>query len=236
MSKLLTISAIRNQFSLKQCCNLDCMANQCRMPSEYRIGDESVLAYNNNNNNHVKDLVFFTNLVTEARSKLEPSSSPKERIKHWILFFENMHHTRDQGSTKVWTYQICTTLCAPIFVCRSAFCAVYGVDAGTIDTCQRIIRSGRSVESRDALYEESTAKDAIHYFGLDLKQLPEVNQNLDCCPDSQASLSLVAYLENEFYFLGDQEVNYHDKFVVFILSTKMFDYFFLVSQIVTKST
>ena len=159
-----------------------------------------------NNNETTSNLEFFTNLVGEARSHLDPTATSKERIRYWIRFFENKHHDGGSGQYQTWTYQICTTLCPPINVCRQAFSAVYGVDCATINSCQKIIRQGHTIESRLEIDDNSTAVDAMKYFGLDLNELPEANQHLDACPETAASLSLVAYLEQEFYFLGDQEV------------------------------
>ena len=100
------------------------------MPLEYRIGVDLETVDNNNNSS---DLVFFTKLVTDARKNLDSSVPPKEKIKYWIQIFDDKYHNRIKGSTKIWTYQICTSSRTPISVCRSAFCAVYGVDLATID-------------------------------------------------------------------------------------------------------
>ena len=158
MSKLLTISAIRDNFSRKKCRNKNCMEDLCRMPTDCVIGST--------NNETCSSLEYFTNLVTEARSHLDSTATSKERIKYWMRFFENKHHY--SGNVyQAWTYQICTTLCPPI-----TSSAVYGVDCATIDSCQRIIRQGHTVESKNEVVDNSTAVDAMKYFGLDLKSQP----------------------------------------------------------------
>ena len=202
MSKLLSISAIRDYYCSKQCCNKNCMVNLCKMPKDCLIDDI-------NFSEPSSDLTFFTKLVAEARSQIPLRASSKERLKYLMKLFANKHHDAGNVCYQSWRYQICTTLCAPLTVCRHAFCSVYGVDSGTIDTCQRLIRQGRSEESRDNTIDDSSVVDAMKYFGLELNDLPAVNQHLDKCPETAASLTLVAYLENEFYFLGDQEV-FHD--------------------------
>ena len=230
MSKLLSISSIRDHFCNKQCCRKNCMVNFCKMPMDCIIGDV-------NYSEHSTDLEFFTNLVREARLQIPSRATSKERIRYIMKLFENKHYD-GTGCYHTWTYQISTTLCPPFTVCRHAFSTVYGIEFATIDTCQRLIKHGHSIESRYQTFDDSTAVDAMNYFGLELNELPAVNQNLDLCPETAASLSLVAYLEKEFYFLGDQEV-----IVIFFLcltyqgNTSQFNviiYSFFFSRIVKK--